>query len=238
MQGTTDLTALTGAAKDKEYALIKHMEGKVYTFELYQIATADQKFGDNDTALQDFNWFGGSWDANNKPSGSRAYGSTQDLKALLAKDTIKATKETFTVDTRSLTLLNREDTEALNEFVEAVAAIEDDEITDIDESNTVDAAYKRAIRVAQAAYDALTAEQKAIIEKTVSQEKNVNYKKAYEALELAKKNVAGEDALQKLIDDIIALPLLPKTAFADQAAIEAAYAPMAAAEKVDRKSVV
>ena len=129
---TDDLTKLT---EETRIGLIKHLEGKVYTLEFYAISDdakikSIDKSSDITINTKEYLWFGANWTDQNTYGTSgvdaayanHAYGTDDELKALLAAESTE--KVTFTYDTRNLTLLNRADTDALNDFIETVAQID------------------------------------------------------------------------------------------------------------------
>ena len=209
---TTDLIKIA----DKE-AFVQRLEtGKESTWELYNVADVDKPDASKDNVC---------------------YADVTDtvkdaLEAANAKVAVKATSELtkwldkktalkVTLDTTGVTVLSEDETDALEDFVEAVG-----EIGYAGENDDIDGAYKRHVDTAQRSYDALAPKLQTVIAETELQEAVLNYKKAYNTLELAQKNVEGNALVSEVDQKIKALVALPE-AFADLAAIETVYAPMA-----------
>ena len=87
-------------------------------------------------------------------------------------------------------------------------------------------ASKRKVTYAREAYDALSAELKAVIDSVEPFNKDKNYKKVYATMLDAESSLEANATLDNIYDKIARLKELPKTAFKDQAEIEGYFKPL------------
>lgn len=139
------------------------------------------------------------------------YADIKDMPAL-SGDAIE-----LTFDTTNLTMLTEAETDTLDAWVEKVDAIP------ATPSNRTD---ERKVTYAREAYDALSAELKAVINNVDNYNKPHNYKNLYGKMIDAEKAVANNSTIDAISDKIARLKALPKTEFKDQAEIEGYFAPL------------
>ncbi len=143
------------------------------------------------------------------------------LRSNLAKEANTVASKEVSVNTAGLTLLTQAQTEAaannkvaVTGFVNAVAAIYPeadseaaDKLANIDDSNPVTTAYRQQTTAARAIYNALTADQKKIVDDAVAGSDDADINKiAYKKLEQAETNIKAMDTLNDVAALVKALP--------------------------------
>ncbi|MCI8648383.1 MAG: hypothetical protein HFE76_16680, partial [Firmicutes bacterium] len=148
-------------------------------------------------------------------------------------------KKTLTFDLSSVTLLSKNDTEAIDDFATEVDAIDGDNTNGINVSGAdeVDAKYIRLTERARYAYEALTSDQKGAIAYAVANKKDIPEAEAYNGLLDAEKNIEAYKTLSEVAELIKAVPdaktldLTKAEDIAKVTAAERAYAKLPAGAK-------
>lgn len=242
---TTDLTKVTDTANvvlsNQKFGVDGRPQINLAFYEIADAAFSGAPY--NGVAGVDAIWYGTGLKESNWETGvaTKFLDDTTALSTLLkGLDKNNQGPAEFTLDTRNVTLLSEDDTEAIEDFVDSVNDIAQDandnalnggnDLLDIKDQVIQGEfkTYKRHTDSADRAYAALTDYQKSVIAGIDAQESKYNYKKAYEALQIAKKNVESAELLPGVTDAIAKLAPLPES-FKDKAAIDAIKAPLEAA---------